>query len=172
MFVWITDRLSDFYASARSAPDGIPVISRSVIYNFCSATSNRHRFLPLPGPDASDLYHNLQQIVSDHCVLIRMQVFPFDLTTADSARAGIRTCLAQLQRFKDLAARVTHLVEHLERSWVRPGIDAGRKNLFLVSDIHRQRWREDMLLCDGESVEFMTWINFMRHAGRMLLRLG
>ncbi|KAI7497870.1 hypothetical protein KC367_g5557 [Hortaea werneckii] len=90
----------------------------------------------------------------------------------DTARAGIKVYLAHLQKFKDLAVRVTHLVEHLEKSWVRPGIEAGRNDLLPLRDIHRQRWREEMLQFDEASVGTTTGIDFLRHAGGLLLRPG
>ncbi|GAB1742566.1 hypothetical protein NU219Hw_g8107t1 [Hortaea werneckii] len=178
-FDWITDRLSDFYASAQSAPDGVPVISHrlyadvyNVMYNFCSAANSLQGELRVPGPDTGDLYHRLEQIIRDHCVQIRTQVFPLDLSTVETARAGIRTYLTQLQRFKDLANRVAHLVRCLETNWIRREIDAGTKDLLFLRDIHRRSWREDVLQCDKESIGFMTGIDFLRHAGGMLLRPG
>lgn len=126
----------------------------------------------IPGPQVDDLYRMLERIVRDHCAQIRMQIFPLDLTTMDTACAGIKVYLAHLQKFKDLAVRVTHLVEHLEKSWVRPGIEAGRNDLLPLRDIHRQRWTEDMLQFDQEGVGNMTGIDFLRKAGGMLLRPG
>ncbi|KAI7154039.1 hypothetical protein KC349_g7941 [Hortaea werneckii] len=178
-FDWITDRLSELYASARSAPDGIPVISHRLhtdiymgMYKFCGAANSFKGDSRVPGPHTGDLYHRLEQIVRDHCVKIRMQVFPLDLSKAETARAGIQMYLAHLRRFKDLANRVAHLARYLETDWIRREIEAGTKDLLFLRDIHRRSWREDMLQCGKESVGSMTGIDFLRHAGGMLLRPG
>ncbi|KAI6857222.1 hypothetical protein KC343_g4082 [Hortaea werneckii] len=144
-FDWITDRLSEFYASARSAPDGIPVISHmlyadiyKVMYNFCNAANSFRGELRVTGPHTGDLYRRLEQIIRDHCVQIRRKIFPLHLCTAETARAGIQMYVAHLQRFKDLANRVAHLVRHLETNWIALEIDAGREDVPLLSDLHQR----------------------------------
>ncbi|GAB1731872.1 hypothetical protein NU195Hw_g5189t1 [Hortaea werneckii] len=178
-FNWITDRLSELYASARSAPDGIPVISHmlyadiyKVTYNFCNAANSFRGELRVPGPHTGDLYRRLEQIIRDHCVQIRRKIFPLDLSTAETARGGIRMYLAHLQRFKDLINRVAHLVRYLETNWIKREIDAEREDVLLLSELHWRSWREEVLQCDKETVGFMAGIDCLRHARGMLLRPG
>lgn len=144
------------------------------MHNFCNAANSFQRGLrvPVPGPHTGDLYRRLEQIVKDHCVQIRRKIFPLDLRTAETARAGIRMYLAHSQRFKDLVNRVAHLLGYLETNWITREIDGGREDLLLLSELHLRSWREEVLQCDKQGVGFMASIDFLRHASGMLSRPG
>ncbi|KAI5243927.1 Cullin repeat-containing protein [Aureobasidium subglaciale] len=149
---YIQDQVSIIYKSARAnqqdehppPPDHNTYIKiYTAIWQFTTAGGRRSNAAHLAG---EEIYRVLEREIRNYCIDIREVVF----TASDDAdgnppRKLLSGYVASYRRFANLSILMKNLMKYVERHWIRREIDEKKKNIYLIEDLHKLIWREEIL---------------------------
>jgi len=177
---FIQTQLSAIYSAARANQQDDTTPPRldqdtyikiyTAIFDYCVAAK------PATGAlSGKDLYRHLEQETKDYCRHVRGHVFGTDDEVEDvTARRLLKAYLMQHDKFLHLSHLVKNLMQFWERHWVRREVDEKTKNVFLIDDLNKMVWREEVLqvgvdttLAKQGLVEIADAVTELRESERM-----
>ncbi|KAI5364116.1 putative cullin repeat-like-containing domain superfamily [Septoria linicola] len=143
---WLKDRFTQIYSAQRLAqgiPLVIPMATYMQIYTVIHGYVTTVRSQSGKGPPVGggDIYHSLTQDVKACCESGR------EIILRDSSKHIIGS--GQLSSTR-LIRRITCSV-FVERHYVKREIDENRKDIYLIRQLHRRIWAEEILGVDAAS---------------------
>ncbi|KAI5205176.1 hypothetical protein E4T39_03276 [Aureobasidium subglaciale] len=149
---YIQDQTSAIYKSARAnqqdehppPPDQDTYIQiYTAIWQFTTAGGKRSNAGHLAG---AEIYHLLEREIRKYCIDIREVIFTAsDDADTNAMRKLLSSYLASHRRLANLSILIRNLFRLVERHWIRREIDEKKKNIYLIEDLHKLIWREEIL---------------------------
>lgn len=152
---WLKTSIATIYSAAKTTPshEKRPTLARdsylhlyTATHDYCMLTKHLHKTQPNDPPNCEDLYLGLRNEIGTHCSEIQAHVSSSETHTGlDSARRTIGEYLAQWDRLTHLAAFVSHVLQPLEKEWIRRVVIEGKKDMHLIKDLHTLVWKAKVL---------------------------
>ncbi|KAI5251329.1 Cullin repeat-containing protein [Aureobasidium subglaciale] len=149
---YIQDQISIIYGSARAnqqdehplPPDHDTYIKiYTAIWQYTIAGGNRSNAAHLAG---AEIYRVLEREIRNYCIDIREVIFTAsDDTDGNTPRKLLSGYVASYHRLANLSILMKNLMKYVERHWIRREIDEKKKNVYLIEDLHKLIWREEVL---------------------------
>ncbi|TIA33691.1 Cullin repeat-containing protein [Aureobasidium pullulans] len=150
---YIQSQITAIYstASAEQQDDNAPKLDHdtyiniyTAIHSYCTATKS---------PKGEDLYRYLEKEVRNYCHGVRSYIFITDNDEeGDPARRLLKAYMTQYNKFAHLSNLVKNLMQVLERHWIRREIDERKKNVYLIEDLNKMIWRQEVLQVSANTV--------------------
>ena len=95
----------------------------------------------------------LEKEVRNYCHGVRSYIFITDNDEeGDPARRLLKAYMTQYNKFAHLSNLVKNLMQVLERHWIRREIDEKKKNVYLIEDLNKMIWRQEVLQVSANTV--------------------
>ncbi|THY34677.1 Cullin repeat-containing protein [Aureobasidium pullulans] len=154
---YIQSQITAIYstASAEQQDDNAPKLDHdtyiniyTAIHSYCTATKS-----PKGSLSGEDLYRYLEKEVRNYCHGVRSYIFITDNDEeGDPARTLLEVYMTQYNKFAHLSSLVKNLMQVLERHWIRREIDEKKKNVYLIEDLNKMIWRQEVLQVSANTV--------------------
>ncbi|KAL4727883.1 ubiquitin ligase (cullin) of SCF [Fusarium chlamydosporum] len=92
------------------------------------------------------IYENLSNFLTNHLHLIAERILSQD------SNVLFQTYLDEWERYNAAAKRVDHLLNLINRHWIRRVIDEGKREVFLIYTLHCVQWRDNLWSRVSDSV--------------------
>ncbi|USW56455.1 Putative cullin repeat-like-containing domain superfamily [Septoria linicola] len=155
---WLKDRFTQIYSAQRLAqgiPLVIPMATYMQIYTVIHGYVTTVRSQSGKGPPVGggDIYHSLTQDVKACCESGREIILRS--TEGSSGEVDTQRLVQVYNRlwtaFLDTTNQADHLFRFVERHYVKREIDENRKDIYLIRQLHRRIWAEEILGVDAAS---------------------